>query len=449
MKLKVGMLSVVFLAISVSPASSIINGTAAVGSDYVVTMLFGDEKPTSHCTGAYLRPRVVVTAAHCVIAQGARAPQLTRPIEDWYVSQPGVDWQSAGAKSSRVKVLKIWTDPDYFNRWEPDKGLRETQVNDVAFLFLERELNGPTVSRAANREEIESFRVGQGRAFHLGYGCIGASYEQRKTNDGKPYLSEEMVGTSMGSLSTPIWDRFLLAEYPAKAEVCSGDSGSPLLMKKGSEVLYLGTIFAGGNGATGERYAATTVLWPFVPALEEAYKQFLIEDAKNRDLKAKQEADAKAAAELKAKQEADAKAAAELKAKQEADAKAAAELKAKAASDKAAADLKAKQEAEAKAAAELKAKQDAAADKAALAKAQSELAAANAALADAQKVNREQAARIAIFEEQFKVLSESVATVQNQLSQLNSKLVTALTGLNTANAKVKKICAAKPKPKGC
>ena len=122
---------------------------------------------------------------------------------------------------------------------------------------------------------------------------------------------------------------------------------------------------------------------------------------------------------------------------------------AKAAADKLAAELKAKQEAEAKAAAELKAKQDAAADKAALARAQSELAAANAALADAQRVNREQAARITSFEEQFKVLSESVATVQNQLSQLNSKLVAALTGLNTANAKIKKICAAKPKPKGC
>jgi hypothetical protein len=78
------------------------------------------------------------------------------------------------------------------------------------------------------------------------------------------------------------------------------------------------------------------------------------------EIKAKQEAEAKAAAELKAKQEAEAKAAAELKAKQEAEAKAAAELKAKQdAEAKAAAELKAKQEAEAKAAAELKAKQEA------------------------------------------------------------------------------------------
>jgi hypothetical protein len=144
----------------------------------------------------------------------------------------------------------------------------------------------------------------------------------------------------------------------------------------------------------------------------------------------------KAAAELKAKQEAEAKAAAELKAKQDAAVKAAAELKAK-------------QEADAKAAAELKAKQEAAADKAALTRAQSELTSANAALADAQKVNREQAARITSFEEQFKVLSESVATVQSQLSQLNSKLVAALAGQKALNAKLKKVCSAKPKPKGC
>ncbi|NBV65469.1 MAG: hypothetical protein EBR75_00020 [Actinobacteria bacterium] len=83
------------------------------------------------------------------------------------------------------------------------------------------------------------------------------------------------------------------------------------------------------------------------------------------ELKAKQDAEAKAAAdksaaELKAKQEADAKAAADLKAKQDADAKAAADLKAKQDADaKAAEDLKAKQDADAKAAEDLKAKQEA------------------------------------------------------------------------------------------
>ena len=90
-----------------------------------------------------------------------------------------------------------------------------------------------------------------------------------------------------------------------------------------------------------------------------------------------------------------------------------------------------------------------AADKAALAKAQSDLSMANAALADSQKVNREQATRIATFEEQFKGLSESVSTLQNQLSELNSKLTAALAGQKAVSAKLKKVCSAKPKPKGC
>ena len=154
---------------------------------------------------------------------------------------------------------------------------------------------------------------------------------------------------------------------------------------------------------------------------------------------------AKAAAELQAKQEAEAKIAAALKATQEADAKAAA--------DKAAAELKAKQEADAKAAAELKVKQEAeaqaAADKAALAKAQAELLAANAALADSQKVNRELQSQLSAIESQFKLLSDSVTVIQGQVSQLNSKLGATLSSLNSANAKLKKVCSAKPKPKGC
>ena len=83
MKFRVVAVTLLILLSSVSPASSILNGSAAVGSEYVVTMLFGDDKVSNHCTGAYLRPRVVVTAAHCVIKQGGRAPELTRPITDW------------------------------------------------------------------------------------------------------------------------------------------------------------------------------------------------------------------------------------------------------------------------------------------------------------------------------------------------------------------------------
>jgi F0F1-type ATP synthase membrane subunit b/b' len=59
------------------------------------------------------------------------------------------------------------------------------------------------------------------------------------------------------------------------------------------------------------------VLWPFVPAFEEEYKKFLLEDGKIQEAKAKVEAEAKL--------EAAAKAAEELRTKLEAEARVSAE----------------------------------------------------------------------------------------------------------------------------
>jgi hypothetical protein len=313
-KFKVAAATLLILISYISPVNAIVNGTSAVGSNYVVTMLFGDEKPQGYCTGAYFQPRVVVIAAHCVIKSGARAPELQRPLADFHVSQPGIDWQTPEARTSRVKVLQIWTDPEYFNRWEPEKNLMEGQVNDIAFLFLEKELNGPTVTRAASRDEIESYRQGIGQGFHLGYGCIGGANGKIVANDGKPYIAEGITGTTTQPSHIPIRDRILNVLYPSGKSLCPGDSGSPLLMKKGEEVLYVGTLFAGGSwddaakGTNNRGNASATVLWPFIPTLEEEFKKFLVEESKQREIEAQKqkEAEIKAAADLKVKQEVEA-----------------------------------------------------------------------------------------------------------------------------------------------
>lgn len=280
-------LSCIFAFTASGPASAIVNGDVAVGSNFVVATWIGEGAPQAGCTGAYLRPRVVVTGAHCVIKDGAKAPTLKGPLEQFYVSQTGIDLKSSNSKDSRVRVLKVWTEPDYFNRWEPEKNLKETQVNDLAFLFLEKELDGIPLSREATQQEVEEFRLGNLKAFHLGYGMIGGANGQITQNDGKPYLVEGIVGTQEHPNHIPLRDRHLNVLYPSGKSIGPGDSGSPLMMKKGNEVLYIGTIYAGGGwidiakGNLAVRgVAAVTVLWPFMKNLEQEWANFLNEEKK-------------------------------------------------------------------------------------------------------------------------------------------------------------------------
>ncbi|CAB4656995.1 unannotated protein [freshwater metagenome] len=280
-------------------AHAILNGVPSEGSNFVVALVDNLKTPSAFCTGAYLAPKVVITAAHCIIEQGQKAPSLRVPIGRLTVSQIGANLKKTPSDNQLVLVNKVWTKNTYFNRFESEKNLKEGEVDDVAILFLEKELQGKSVDRVATRLEIETFKSGVGEGFQLGYGCIKGDSVEPAPNDGIPYLAVGLKGTQKTEAHILDTNNYLGFDYQIGTGVCPGDSGSPLLQKIGEEVVYMATVYAGGgtseilrNVPNVKAFGNSTVTWPY---LDEITKQISIWQAE------KPGKERKSVAELKAK----------------------------------------------------------------------------------------------------------------------------------------------------
>ena len=318
------------LILGATPARAIENGKNAIGGP--VVGLSSGPRNTVFCSGAMLEPRIVITAHHCIPTAGGDADFLLSNKITVYL--PGTVLNNV--LTDRANVLQIVTKPEMWTVGVCANGFCE-DLDDVAFLIIDRDFPVPANLKVATVEDLNRFRSSRATVITYGYGNTG------------PYTPLPPTPFSLtASLEKPNPGGYGEYAFNVSLEgtqnVCSGDSGGPSYVVEENILYYLGPTSGTRRPSciqvphpTSGFYGGTAIA--FRPELLSKAKEIAIAVKAAEELKAKQEAEAKAAAELKAKQEAEAKAAAELKAKQEAEAKAAAELKAK-------------QEAEAKAAAD-------------------------------------------------------------------------------------------------
>jgi hypothetical protein len=315
------LLLLVFLPLTSIPLANSIEmpgGTLAIGTNRVLTMAIGVDARTPFCSMAMITDQIVVTAAHCVAKNKTDDGSLWHPLEKLYVTQPGVDVRSDDVRT-RVKVGKVFFPVRYEAFFDSSIGDLRGAQNDIAFLFLEKALVSGYSIPVATRQEFESIQTSGFAVEHFGYGL-----QNQNGADGKPYSITSLTrARKYGFENDPT--QLISGDYGFPS-VCSGDSGGPVYGTFSGVYKLIAVVNGGGGcfpnlGPTSGAYSRA--IFSYLDSALNDWKKFEIE------LKAKQEAKAKAAAELKAKQEADAKAVAALKAVQEAEAKAAVELKAK------------------------------------------------------------------------------------------------------------------------
>ena len=298
-------------------------------------------------SGFLYSDRIIFTAAHVIMGlDGTPLEESMNRIARWerlgYVNAPGIG-DRAGQKQYRVK--KVLINPTYKAR----SGSDNTRIDDFAILILQEGIPMKNQVVVASDSDIATFIKEKNPVHMVGYGLQDPS--QRTPPQYGTLSPRKMTGSLVSNEglrdyyrnnSTRTWAQnqtmldYGVTNSEKLGSVCDGDSGAGFFVEKGNTRYYLGAVGGQQGGipncqsaswavfGTGGGMSGITATNKFLPLIKEAESFVAEEKAKE----AKNVEEERVAAELKAKQEAEQRAAAEaqvaaeLKAKQDAEAKA-------------------------------------------------------------------------------------------------------------------------------
>lgn len=175
------------------------------------------------CCGAIIHPRIVLTAAHCVVDYYSQAVVNV----DLFCIYAGTT-VSINATGQKSRVGKIIPHPE-FNR--------TINLNDIALMYTKKNFTYGSSVQALNLAQPEMFKEKEPAEYFLAGDCIVSGWGYTAEND-------KNVSTELRSVVLPLLNNQncsdLLPREPSQTEICTldpaarkdscqGDSGSPLV----------------------------------------------------------------------------------------------------------------------------------------------------------------------------------------------------------------------------
>lgn len=230
------LIPVMGVSASADPVSPrIYGGSSAAGSPGVAAIaIFDGASWSKSCSAVVWKPRVLLTAAHCVTMEGSstRVPRLA-------IFPPGaaaVQYSNIGPQgASPANVIGIWTPSAYVN------ASTRVEPNDFAVLLLDQDLGSSMYSRLATSAEMTRWAANLYPATIMGYGLKSPT-----ERDVLPIQANVPIDTyDPKSVFGPVFS----VGQNASVGVCSGDSGGPTYASNpAGENLVLGVNSGSAGG---------------------------------------------------------------------------------------------------------------------------------------------------------------------------------------------------------
>ena len=254
--------------------SSIVRGQDEAGLDQVVLIQAQRTNGTTRCSGTYIAPRVILTAAHCIKSNTISNRVFVYYGEDYNTDVamlPNIPAPGAASHWARVETWKI--NPDY---------VAANNYPDLAVLFLDREL--PFRPMPLLTERVSQRYVGD-QATIAGWGAslsldpnltqvvgVGVKRSGHVTIMGSPTAADYHPEDPNPGILDPNIDKDLLKTdgHAPSANPCAGDSGGPLIIRKFGQNFLAGVGF--WTGLSCEDYSIFSRIDPFLKFLADAIR---------------------------------------------------------------------------------------------------------------------------------------------------------------------------------